>query len=326
MECHIGEQRWEPGNVVELNVEHEGSISPYAINLDIGEAVVAPHDDDRYIRKFGQGPPRPTPARMLRFAVGSRVECNLGIHWECGTVIKLNYNDEGLEDAIMPYQVRLDDGGELIYAPADNDGVIRAEGTMQRVDPSLRFAVGDRVECLSNNGEQDAPRWFAGVIVGLHYHEPRFGPGVRMPYQVKLDAIGDGDERRLIFITRDADDAIRRPADDARSTRPPSAAAAEGGNKPTRRRPPPPPSKMSKARVGRRTKSIGKRYAGSRLGGSKAGSAAGKFGRAQSARPSASASAGPSARARPQVSGPEPEAIELWRAVSQQGQRNMDER
>ena len=152
---------------------------------------------------------------------------------------------------------------------------------------ALRFKVGDRVECHSDDGS-----WNAGVIVGLHYHEPKFGEGVTVPYQIKLDA-----EDRLIFVTRDSDDAIRWPSDKV-GTRPATQPAAQTASPPG-----PGGSKISRARVGSRANTIGMRHAGSKIGGSKAGKA-GKFRAVPSARPR-------------QARNREPEPVERWRAATQ---------
>ena len=62
----------------------------------------------------------------LRFAVGARVECARGDTWAPGRVIKLHYHEASFEPGFFaPYQIELDDG-ELIYAPEDDDGCIRA--------------------------------------------------------------------------------------------------------------------------------------------------------------------------------------------------------
>ena len=64
---------------------------------------------------------RPAP----RFAVGTRVECDIGT-WAPGIVIKHWYWELEFElGNPAPYQVALDDG-ELIYAPDDTNRVIRA--------------------------------------------------------------------------------------------------------------------------------------------------------------------------------------------------------
>ena len=54
------------------------------------------------------------------------MECNTG-EWSKGTIVALFYRDEGMPPGMTaPYQVQLDDG-RLIYAPADDDQLIRAQ-------------------------------------------------------------------------------------------------------------------------------------------------------------------------------------------------------
>ena len=60
----------------------------------------------------------------LRFPVGTRVECKTG-PWVTGTVVAQFYVQKNFQEGTcMPYQVRLDDGSR-IYAPVDDDKVIR---------------------------------------------------------------------------------------------------------------------------------------------------------------------------------------------------------
>mmetsp|Transcript_99167 Transcript_99167/g.214037 ORF Transcript_99167/g.214037 Transcript_99167/m.214037 type:complete len:502 (+) Transcript_99167:82-1587(+) len=67
----------------------------------------------------------------LRFQVGSRVQCRTGPGngedaWSCGTVVRLWYREEGWPASrVAPYQIKLDDS-RLIFAPMDDDRVIRA--------------------------------------------------------------------------------------------------------------------------------------------------------------------------------------------------------
>ena len=64
----------------------------------------------------------------LRFAVGTRVECNCGV-WEPGTIVKVLYRQSSFPPGtVAPYQIRLDNG-KLIYAPIDEDRVIRIAHT-----------------------------------------------------------------------------------------------------------------------------------------------------------------------------------------------------
>ena len=76
----------------------------------------------------------------LRFKAGQRVLCHMGNdQWVSGSIVKL-WPQQG-KGTYSPYSIRLDDlgttsstsnakkgnkGGQIIYAPADHDGVIRA--------------------------------------------------------------------------------------------------------------------------------------------------------------------------------------------------------
>jgi len=64
--------------------------------------------------------------KALRFSVGTRVECKTGATaWSPGEIVALLYRDEFMQPGVVaPYQIKLDDGN-LIYAPADEDAVIR---------------------------------------------------------------------------------------------------------------------------------------------------------------------------------------------------------
>eukprot|EP00962_Isochrysis_galbana_P053028 scaffold24495_cov111-Isochrysis_galbana.AAC.6 len=64
-------------------------------------------------------------AGRLRFGVGDRVQCNVGV-WRDGSVVALAYSQPGWPPSkIAPYQIALDDG-RLVYAPADHPRLIRA--------------------------------------------------------------------------------------------------------------------------------------------------------------------------------------------------------
>jgi len=64
----------------------------------------------------------------LRFTVGTKVQCKTGHGedgWSNGTIIKLWYREERWPAGrLAPYQIKLDDG-RLIFAPLDDDRVIR---------------------------------------------------------------------------------------------------------------------------------------------------------------------------------------------------------
>ena len=62
----------------------------------------------------------------LRFKVGDRVECNAARGWSKGTIVALLYRNPGMPAGfVAPYQIKLDNG-DLIYAPMDDDRVIKA--------------------------------------------------------------------------------------------------------------------------------------------------------------------------------------------------------
>jgi len=71
----------------------------------------------------------------LRFSVGDRVECMVpdkagntnnfnSFSWSPGTIVQTNYTVSSEENFVAPYQIQLD-VGRLIFAPADNDSIIR---------------------------------------------------------------------------------------------------------------------------------------------------------------------------------------------------------
>eukprot|EP00968_Pinguiococcus_pyrenoidosus_P001175 scaffold53_cov193-Pinguiococcus_pyrenoidosus.AAC.12 len=73
-----------------------------------------------------------------------------------------------------------------------------SEEAMAKKLSSLRFAVGDRVECNTREG------WLQGEIIQLMYREEFMPPGMVAPYQIKLD---DGVR---IYAPADSDMVIRR--------------------------------------------------------------------------------------------------------------------
>jgi len=146
-----------------------------------------------------------TPRQLagLRFGVGSRVSCFIGDRWENGRVIAVGVEApkamHAPEGTRLPYQVRLDIG-PLVFAPMDNDSVIRSEAdapansdsdpaTTEAQDgkelPSPRFKVGTRVTCRMKPGVPG--EWANGTVVRLHYRHPHMQQGFVAPYQVSVD-------------------------------------------------------------------------------------------------------------------------------------------
>ena len=61
----------------------------------------------------------------LRFALGDKVECSTSGGWKVGSIVKLMFRSPDMPSGfVAPYQIQLDDG-PLIYAPVDDDRVIR---------------------------------------------------------------------------------------------------------------------------------------------------------------------------------------------------------
>ena len=96
--------------------------------------------------------------------------------------------------------MRLEDLGHEVWAPRDDDDVIRS---------GLRFAPGAAVECRL---EQHAPGgaagaggggWVRGEVVAIFHREPSWPEGRWAPYQVRLES------GRTVHAPADADDVIR---------------------------------------------------------------------------------------------------------------------
>ena len=168
----------------------------------------------------------------LRFPVGTRVECNCGV-WKAGTIVRHFYTQPTFgEGKCVPYQVRLDEGGRLIFAPQDKDDVIRRliegpetggggrrssrrrKGKKAPVlasganEPS-RFQVGDKVEVkISSNSEPGSPQgvdmisvhsidggcWVRAKVTRLRYAQDDWCTGIYCAYAVQVhgDATPDG--------------------------------------------------------------------------------------------------------------------------------------
>ena len=255
VECYMGDNDWQPGTVArtmvkQMNDQQTPYVAAFVVALDNGSTAVAPHDDDRFIRREGELS-TPVSSRLLRFSVGARVEANLGLYWAKGRVVALNYRDPSFASGVtMPYEIQLD-SGEKVFAPSDDDAVVRKDGTILMKDASLRFGVGDRVECFFSDGDDEgddstaAPgHWLTGMIVALHYHESRFGKGVTVPYQVKLD-----DDRGLIYIPQDLDSHVRRASSGKETSNPPDGKLVGRGASDAKEST---PSKIDRRRVGRK--------------------------------------------------------------------------
>ena len=168
---------------------------------------------------------------QLRFPIGTRVECNCGA-WKAGTIVRHFYTQSTFgEDKCVPYQVQLDEG-RLIFAPKDEDEVVRlliaepktggggrrpSRRRKEKKAPVLahganepsRFQLGDRVEVkISCNSEPGSPqgvemisvhsiaggRWVPAKVTKLRYAQEDWCPGFYCAYAVQVhgDATPDG--------------------------------------------------------------------------------------------------------------------------------------
>ena len=81
----------------------------------------------------------------LRFAVGARVECNVG-EWQPGTVLLHWYTQPSFEAGMAaPYQVALDNG-KTIYVPRDEDKCVRATTKPRPIDAQYQFLFSSQFQ------------------------------------------------------------------------------------------------------------------------------------------------------------------------------------
>lgn len=141
--CNYGE--WVGGTITGLWYREDdwprGQYAPYQVRLDNGDMICAPNDNDESIKAADAAEHKKQPSQKvpeLRFAIGDRVLCNCGEEWKGGTITGHYYReDDWPRGEYAPYQVRLD-AGNLICAPSDNDGCIKAEPAATGVSAGKR--------------------------------------------------------------------------------------------------------------------------------------------------------------------------------------------
>jgi len=107
------EDKWEPGEKRQSKLVFIGKNLDHAALKEAFAACASSPELEEQKKK------------NLRFAMGDKVKCNTGDGWLQGTVVALMYREEFMPPGMVaPYQVKLDDG-TLIYAPADQDEVIK---------------------------------------------------------------------------------------------------------------------------------------------------------------------------------------------------------
>ena len=155
-----------------------GSISKKpAATPSVGSTRPAPtltDDDDeasppKRVRSAGSSAPAPAaPAPAagegLRFEIGQAIEAKIDEGWVHGEVVALNYReDEWPEGRTAPYQIKLDDGS-LIFAPYDDDCVVRARALV----PSLpKYEEEDYWDGSSGFGDRNDGSFGAEVAASF---------------------------------------------------------------------------------------------------------------------------------------------------------------
>jgi len=170
----------------------------------------------------------------FRFSVGQQVLCNIskrssGFLWKVGTITQVAYRpteDEcknpnnkgacGVDDPVIPYVVKLDNGS-TVATPEDDDECVRLAArccddtrVMRQLAVSeekrqcLRFSEGYRVSV-----QLDVGIWEEGIIIETWAIPERNGKplktwvGFAVPYAVSLD-LGD-----TVLVPFDTDEVIR---------------------------------------------------------------------------------------------------------------------
>lgn len=114
------------------------------------------NQDEDVLTDWKDGKDTEWPRRpSYRFVVGERVECRIGPHpvkgWAAGRVVALNYTQPGWPPgSYAPYQIWLHDG-RLIFAPQDNDNVIRLRAPADATSPPSPPLPAD----LQDSGDGD---------------------------------------------------------------------------------------------------------------------------------------------------------------------------
>jgi hypothetical protein len=109
------EETWKEGEARESKLVFIGkNLDKEALKSGFVKCAVTPELAERKLKQ-------------LRFEKGSKVECRTGEGWQKGEVAALMYRDEYMPQGVVaPYQVKLD-SGSLIYAPHDDDALIRKQ-------------------------------------------------------------------------------------------------------------------------------------------------------------------------------------------------------
>ena len=156
--CHMEHEDdepccWVPGIVLAKDTSFtvegwpEGATAKYQVLLCEGDIIFVPADADSVLK--------PLNHEDLRFTVGDAVECcshvqqleggedgEDGLDWLPGTITAVRYSEPHWPPNLtVPYQIRLNDGGRLIFASHDVDESIRAATVVAAVDADANPAA-----------------------------------------------------------------------------------------------------------------------------------------------------------------------------------------
>ena len=182
---------WFPGTITQRHDDWTSSpisTPPYFINFDYGRErpfwgpkdCIRPSETAKSSKKLND--------KDLRFKIGDRVECFVEDEYTPGIVVKQWYYEADFANGhAVPYQVRLEESGDVIYAPTDADYCIRRASEPAK---PLRFSVGDRVLCSREEG------WVPGFVMKANYIEEDLD--MLVPYKVGLQSITMIPSRRSV--------------------------------------------------------------------------------------------------------------------------------
>jgi len=206
---------WCPGHVIAHHYplpRNPRVRMPYQILLDKDESdkglIFAPVDDDNYVKFAVDGSPLTQEAKerftlpsKRRFKVGDLVQCKTGVDpevWEVGEVKGVNLVHPLNTKLTLPYKVYILSQGQMIFAPADTEEVIKKhDGPRPEKRKGLRFSIGDRVTCKISRTEQ---LWVTGTIIDVNIKQKN----VVLPYQIQLDG-----SKKRIYAPIDHENIIR---------------------------------------------------------------------------------------------------------------------
>ena len=170
VECVWMEETQRVGTVTGHWIQQsDGLIVPYRVRLDNGKYICCRDQKESIL-------PSKAPPPELNYGVNDRVDCFLGIDngmdvWISGTVIACRH--DWYKNDKKPYTIKFDDGRVLPFWPWNSDRcLIRASFVEASGDMELRFDVGDRVDCRTNQG--NGMEWLPGTVVRTNYTDCSF--------------------------------------------------------------------------------------------------------------------------------------------------------